>query len=397
MEQVFEKKELCCRCGACKSICPKQAISMEPDGKGFLYPAIDRGLCIDCGLCRKVCPFPQGFVHPQALPSPSVYAAKNRTEQVRMTSSSGGLFVPLSDVVLNRGGVVYGARFDENHRVMHARAQTREERDLFKSSKYVQSDLNEIFRDIAADLKNGKEVLFSGTPCQAAGLQAYLGKRKIDSNSLTVCDFVCLGAPSPRIFEEYKAYMENKFGSKIKDLTFRAKSTSKSTQDMRIAFENGKIYQAATAWEDPYYRMFLNNLILRPSCYECTFTTTKRASDLTLADFWGVEKAFPQFEDKKGVSLALLNTSKGEKLFQAVLPQLEAVNTAIECCVKGNPNLEHPSSCKQPVEQFWKEYETNGFGYLVNRYGVRTAKERVKSALVKGLEKTGLYELIKRK
>lgn len=103
--------------------------------------------------------------------------------------------------------------------------------------------------------------------------------------------------------------------------------------------------------------------------------------------FWGVEKAFPQFEDKKGVSLALLNTSKGEKLFQAVLPQLEAVNTAIECCVKGNPNLEHPSSCKQPVEQFWKEYETNGFGYLVNRYGVRTAKERVKSALVKGLEK----------
>ena len=214
---------------------------------------------------------------------------------------------------------------------------------------------------------------------------------------MTVCDFVCHGAPSPRIFEEYKAYMENKFGSKIKDLTFRAKSTSKSTQDMRIAFENGKIYQAATAWEDPYYRMFLNNLILRPSCYECTFTTTKRASDLTLADFWGVEKPFPQFEDKKGVSLALLNTSKGEKLFQAVLPQLEAVNTAIECCVKGNPNLEHPSSCKQPVEQFWKEYETNGFGYLVNRYGVRTAKERVKSAIVKGLEKTGLYELIKRK
>lgn len=396
MEQVFEKKELCCGCSACKNICPKTAISMRPDEKGFLYPVIDQKLCIDCGLCRKVCPFPQGFVHPDVLPSPSVYAAKNRTEQVRMTSSSGGLFVPLSDLILSRGGVVYGARFDENHRVVHARAKTREERDLFKSSKYVQSDLNGVFQDIAADLKNGIEVLFSGTPCQAAGLQTYLDKRKIDKGSLAVCDFVCHGAPSPLIFEAYQAFMEQKYGSKIKSLTFRAKSTIKSTQDMRIAFENGTVYQAPSAWEDPYYRMFLNNLILRPSCYQCTFTTTKRASDITLADFWGVEKAFPQFADKKGESLALLNTSKGEALFQAVLPQLEVIEPSLEHCVKGNPNLKHPSSCKQPLEQFWDEYESRGFGFVVQKYGRRTAKERVKAIIVKTLEATGLLKHLKK-
>lgn len=397
MEQVFDKKGLCCGCSACKNICPKAAISMEQDRKGFLYPAIDQNLCIDCGLCRKVCPFPQGYVHPDVLPSPAVYAAKNRAEQVRMTSSSGGLFVPLSDAVLNRGGVVYGARFDEKHRVVHARAHTPEERDLFKSSKYVQSDLNGIFRDVATDLKNGNEVLFTGTPCQAAGLQTYLERSKIDRSRLLICDFVCHGTPSPRIFEEYKAYMEKKFGSKIENMTFRAKSTKKSTQDMRISFENGAVYQASSAWSDPYYRLFLGNLILRPSCYECTFTTAKRASDLTLADFWGVEKAFPQFEDKKGVSLALLNTSKGEALFQEILPQLEAAGTSLECCVKDNPNLKHPSSCTQPIEQFWTEYETNGFNYLVKRYGTPTAKERVKAVLVKGLKKTGLYAVIKRK
>lgn len=396
MEQVFEKKALCCGCSACKNICPKTAISMRPDEKGFLYPVIDQKLCIDCGLCRKVCPFPQGFVHPDALASPSVYAAKNRTEQVRMTSSSGGLFVPLSDLILSRGGVVYGARFDENHCVVHARAKTREERDLFKSSKYVQSDLNGVFRDIAADLNNGIEVLFSGTPCQAAGLQTYLEKRKIDKGSLAVCDFVCHGAPSPLIFEAYKSFMEQKYGSKIKSLTFRAKSTSKSTQDMRISFENGTVYQAPSAWEDPYYRMFLNNLILRPSCYQCTFTTTKRASDITLADFWGVEKPFPQFADKKGVSLALLNTSKGEALFQAILPQLETVKPPLESCVKGNPNLEHPSACKQPLEQFWDEYESRGFGFVVQKYGRRTANEQVKAIIVKTLEATGLLKHLKK-
>lgn len=396
MERVFEKKELCCGCSACKNVCPKGAISMGPDEKGFLYPEINQSLCIDCGLCKEVCPFPAGYVHPDVLPSPVVYAAKNRAEQVRMTSSSGGLFVPLSDIILSRGGVVYGARFDENHRVIHSRARTGEERDLFKSSKYVQSDLNGIFRDVAADLKDGKVVLFSGMPCQSAGLQSYLDKRKIGRECLVVCDFVCHGAPSPLIFEEYKAYMEKKTGSRIKDLTFRAKSTKKSTQDMRISFENGAAYQAPSAWEDPYYRMFLNNLILRPSCYQCTFTKTKRASDITLADFWGVEKAFPQFEDKKGVSLALLNTSKGKKLFEAVMPQLEVISPPLERCIEKNPNLRRPSSAKQPPEQFWNEYKEQGFDFVVQRYGRRTAKERVKALIYKTLENTGLLQYIKK-
>lgn len=365
---------------------------MKPDEKGFLYPVIDQELCIDCGMCRAVCTFPQGYVHPDHLPQPELYAAKNKSPQVRKTSSSGGVFVPLSDVILKRGGVVYGARFDKDCRVMHARAQTPEERDAFKSSKYVQSDLKDTFSNVAADLKAGRDVLFSGSPCQCAGLQAYLGKKKIHTEKLFLCDFVCHGTPSPLLFEEYKAFMEKKYGSRIRSLTFRAKSTEKSTQDMKIIFENGTVYNPSVSLKDPYYRMFLNNLSLRDSCYQCTFTTTKRASDITLADFWGVEKSFPQFADKKGESLALLNTPKGKTLFAQIESRLETVTPELAACVQSNPNLCRPSSAKSSTEAFWHEYAQRGYPSLVKRYGKWTLKD----SLADLLDKTGLLEIIKK-
>lgn len=392
MERVYKEKNLCCGCSACGNICPKSAITMNPDEKGFLYPVIDQSLCIDCGMCRAVCTFPQGYVHKDNLPEPELYAAKNKSSEVRRTSSSGGLFVPLSDVILNMGGVVYGARFDENHRVMHARAQTPQERDAFKSSKYVQSDLKDIFSKVAADLKAGVAVLFSGSPCQCAGLQAYLEKKKSNMERLYLCDFVCHGTPSPLLFEEYKSFMEKKYGSRIKSLTFRAKSTEKSTQDMKIVFENGKVYNPAVSLKDPYYRMFLNNLSLRPSCYQCTFTTTKRASDITLADFWGVEKSFPQFADKKGESLALLNTPKGENLFGQIAGCLETVRPSLEDCAQNNPNLCRPSSPKASTEAFWREYGEQGYASLVKHYGKWTVKDSVADFL----DKTGLLGIIKK-
>lgn len=392
MEQVYKEKNLCCGCSACGNICPKSAIVMKPDEKGFLYPEIDQALCIDCGMCRDVCTFPQGYIHKDNLPGPELYAAKNNSPEVRRTSSSGGVFTPLSDVILNMGGIIYGARFDENFRVIHARAQTPVERDAFKSSKYVQSDLKNVFSGVAQDLKAGRPVMFSGSPCQCAGLQKYLEKKKINTDRLYLCDFVCHGTPSPLLFEEYKAFMENKYGARIKTLTFRAKSTKQSTQDMRIVFKNGKVYNPAVSLKDPYYRMFLNNLSLRPSCYQCTFSTTKRASDITLADFWGVEKSFPQFADKKGESLALLNTPKGKALFGQIAGRLETVKPDLDACAQSNPNLRRPSAPKSPTEAFWREYSEHGYSALVGRYGKWTLKD----SLADLLDKTGLLKLIKK-
>ena len=214
-------KAKCCGCTACASACPHDAITMRPDALGFLYPVVDETKCTDCGLCEKVCSFHENYDKSLNLPEPLVYAARHKDMREVETSRSGAAFIAISDWILNQGGVVYGAGYADHFRVVHKRATTRKERDEFKGSKYVQSDLNTVFRQVKKDLKDGLLVLFSGTPCQTSGLSSYIGKRLREN--LYLVDIVCHGVPGPNLWRDYLAYLEEKQGDRICWVNFRDK------------------------------------------------------------------------------------------------------------------------------------------------------------------------------
>lgn len=238
MIRIKDPKE-CCGCTACASICSHNAISMEPDALGFLYPKINESLCVECGLCEKVCQFNDNYDRSLNLPQPTAYAARHKDIGEVMKSRSGAAFVAISDYILEQGGIVYGAGYKDHFRVAHKRATTKEERDEFRGSKYVQSDLSGVFRQVKEDLKNGLTVLFSGTPCQTAGLNSYIGK-KLRKN-LILLDIVCHGVPGPYIWRDYLAYLEKKHNSKIIYVNFRDKEKyGWKAHKETFKYENGR-------------------------------------------------------------------------------------------------------------------------------------------------------------
>ena len=304
-------KHKCCGCTACVNVCPKNCISMSADREGFLYPVVDFVKCIDCGLCEQVCPVLRPVKNET---EPLVYAAVNNDESVRLQSSSGGIFTLLAESVLDRGGIVFGACFDQNWNVVHDYTETKEGLAKFRGSKYVQSHVGNCFIQVKTFLDSGREVLFSGTPCQVAGLKNYL--RKPYSNLFTV-DLVCHGVPSPEVWKKYlqetvsRAYGIKKkkvvnFGDYISDISFRAKDKGWKNFTVKIIFRNGKI-EMMPFFENPYMKAFLSNLSLRPSCYACPVKLHHVQSDISLADFWGVNEINPELDDDKGCGLVLIN------------------------------------------------------------------------------------------
>lgn len=305
MIQIKDKSD-CCGCTACASICPKDAMTMEPDTLGFKYPKVDLSKCIDCGLCEKVCAFNDSYDKSLNLKEPEIYAVRHKDMHEIETSRSGAAFIAISDFVLENGGIVYGVGYKEHFKVTHKRATTKWERNEFKGSKYVQSDLDGIFRQVKEDLKQGNTVLFSGTPCQTAGLNSYIGK-KLREN-LVLVDIVCHGVPSPYIWRDYLAYVENKYKSKVVKVDFRDKSRiGWSGHIESFVFDNGNKIESKI-----YTDLFYQHIMLRPSCGYCHYTNFNRPSDFTIADYWGWERINPNFnKDDKGVSLVLINTRKG--------------------------------------------------------------------------------------
>ena len=353
MIQITNKAD-CCGCTACASVCAHHAISMEPDALGFLYPKVDTKKCTNCGLCEKVCAFHANYDKSLNLPEPQIYAARHKDMHEIETSRSGAAFIAISDYVLEQGGVVYGSGYTDHFRVVHKRATNKKERDEFKGSKYVQSDLMDIFPKVKEDLKQGLMVLFSGTPCQTAGLASYIGKKLREK--LILVDIVCHGVPAPYVWRDYLTYIEKKYKQKIIKVNFRDKS--------RIGW-NGHIesfiFQNGSKKEFNAYRiLYYQHLMLRPSCGKCHYTNFNRPSDFTIADYWGWEKLSKTFNaDNKGCSLIIINTSKGQYLFDKSKNRLNLIKTTKELCIQ--PNLIKPSSIDPKSVIFEEKYIKYGF------------------------------------
>ena len=388
----FASESDCCGCGACRNICPRNAIAMRPDEKGFLYPHVNQALCTGCGICHDVCPMGQRTPENKTA-IPEFYAVKHRSDQIRMQSSSGGIFTALSDWILELGGSVYGAAFDDTFRVCHKRAVTKEERDEFRGSKYLQSDIGVVFTEVKKDLKNGLPVLFSGTPCQAAGLSRYLCITKTDASGLYLCDLICHGTPSPTIWKDYIAFLTARYPSKVAHYTFRDKENGWRGYQISVAFQDGTVVKNRRD-VCSYAVLFSMDIDLRPSCYQCPFASLHRPSDITIGDFWGIENSMPEFEDAKGVSLVLTSTPKGRLLLQSVQDRLDVRSVRPEQGMQWN--LEKPSVASPKTDAFWAEYQAHGFEYVVRKYAEGGVRGKIKSGVKRALKCLGLYDAAKR-
>lgn len=378
--KIFDVDNNCCGCTACMTVCKQKAISMKTDDKGFLYPEIDKSKCVNCGLCVKTCAFQKGYITPDNFDVPLVYAVKHKDYNERKTSRSGGMFAALVDWILSKNGVVYGAGYGEDFYVLHKRAETKSDSFEFKGSKYVQSDINNVFSQVIDDLINDKYVLFSGTPCQTAGLYSCL--KNVNTDRLYVCDIVCHGTPSPYIWRDYLKYYMDKYKSNIESVDFRNKKYGWNTHIESLCFKNGKKVSS-----EIFTKLFYQHIMLRPSCGNCKYTNTRRPSDITLADFWGIDKAVPGFNDNKGVSLVFINTLKGQSVFNDINDNLDYRISKLEDCMQHN--MKEPSKFSDKTDEFWNDYKSKGFEFVVNKYVDMSLKGKIKFRIKL------LYKLIK--
>ena len=306
-------KSLCSGCTACVCACPAQCIVMRRDREGFDYPMANPDLCLKCGLCERICPVlnAQEKVEPVAA-----YAARNK---YRLDgSSSGGVFPLIAEKFVEDGGEVCGAEYEKYCKVVHSLAENIEDVERFYGSKYSQSELYSIYDDIRSELEDGRKVLFSGTPCQVAGLKAYLRK---DYAGLYTVDIACHGVPSPGLWDRYRTALEDKYQSRLMRVDFRDKSQSWRHYNIRYVFVHAGTV-SVPRMKDPYLALFLQDMTLRPSCYECRFRNGSSGSDLTLADLWSVEQSCPQMNNDRGASGVLINTDKGRELFEGIVEDL---------------------------------------------------------------------------
>lgn len=345
MINILDKSQ-CCGCEACVQVCPKQCISFVEDEEGFFYPSVNTDLCINCCLCEKVCPIINQKNKKEPL---KVFAAKNKNEQDLLLSSSGGLFLVLANRIVKEGGVVFGARFDEQWNVVHSYSESEDGIRAFMGAKYVQSRIGSSYMEVRDFLLKGRKVLFTGTSCQIAGLKRFLQR---DYENLLTIDVICHGVPSPKVWQRYLTEIQSVVSKankgSIKSISFRDKRINWKNYSFTLYFTEAPtdrnpptVSFAHIHREDPYMRLFLSNLILRPSCYKCPAKQGKSLSDLTIADFWGIERFYPDFDDKRGVGLLMVNSEKGKHAMEldedAMLMKEVSLSEATAC----NPSYNH--------------------------------------------------------
>lgn len=349
-------KNDCCGCTACASLCPKDAIDMKCDEEGFLYPQIVSEKCIDCGICNQVCAF-RKVSQGKSIEADSVssYVVKHNNNEVLFDSTSGGMFTALSDEIFRVGGVVYGAVFNDAFEVQHIRAESKIDRDRMRGSKYVQSDLREIFKCAEKDLKEGRQVLFTGTACQVDGLKSFLGGKY---NNILFCDLICFGVSSPYIWKEYCRNLQKRYG-KLKEYNFRPKNWGYNSSKTQAVFESDK--KLSNFNIGLYKELYYSRLIMRPSCYSCPYTNLNRISDITIGDCRQAEKLFPEFGNG-GASLVLVNTNKGASMLERISENLTIRSVDINRVLQ--EPLKNPCDSDHRRDYFWQ---------LCHGYGVKKA------------------------
>ena len=355
----------CCGCAACVDTCPQKCISMRKMQDGFMYPVIDGSVCNNCGLCAKKCPSLSPSIN---MPQATVFAVYAKSIAQRDSGSSGGVFGILAEFVLNEGGKVWGAAFDEKLHLIHKCALHEKELAPLLKSKYIQSDLSGVYRQVLQDLKIGRFTLFCGTPCQCNALKNYVGSH---TDKLLLVDFVCHGVPSQDLFDKTIDWYEKKYKVKVTSFTFRYKGKGvKHPQSYMCMHEGDTKPHIGLHYQFPYYFGFQKYITLRPSCYSCKWATLSRSGDITLGDFWGIEKYNKSLHSSEGVSMVIANTQRGRAIFDSLLNtgQLICEEVPVDYAVSNNGCLSAPSKLKTEREDFFIDMQSLSFDDVVNKY-----------------------------
>lgn len=358
----------CSSCGACANVCSHGAITMQLDKEGFYRPVVDSTKCVKCGLCEKTCPWENEVLNPNgSTNAPKTVAAYALDEEIRLQSSSGGIFTVLAEKILDDGGVVVGVAQLSSTRFGHIVMDNKADLAKLRGSRYVQADVGSIYRDVRTMLRTGRKVLFSGTPCQIAGLYSVLEKKTFDN--LWTVDVVCHGTPSVKVFEKYVEELSSVQNSSLELTEFRDKSTGWKSYSISQWFDNGKKVSAPYE-QSSYMRLFFNRVSQNKSCSDCKYRKLPRIADITLGDYWGVANYHPEMDDDKGTSVVLLNTNHGEKFFAKVLKSIKQCNSTLEKAIEGNPCIVHTSKEHFRRSEFFDDLDSLSMDELVEKYCV---------------------------
>lgn len=353
---MIDKVENCCGCRSCYNICLHSAIQMKPDNEGFFYPIIDKNKCVNCGQCKKSCPV---INQPKNNTLNKAFACYSVDFDKRMRSCSGAVFALLSEKVLNSDGVIYGAAFNNDCQVHHICVSDSEGLEKLKGSKYIQSDIGFTYLNAQRSLKSGKLVLFSGTPCQIAGLKQYLKK---DYENLFCIDLICHGVPSPMIWEKYLNEISPEHT--IVNMSFRNKENGIKNKTLDYTLDNGDVIKEKYE-ESDYIKGFIQNMYLRPSCYSCKFKGFDRCSDITIGDFWGLKNYYPNFGDDYGVSAVITHSNKGLEFFESLKDDLCLIEVEPNQVATYNESLLEPAKMNPRRNELFERMSTESIHSIV--------------------------------
>lgn len=390
IDRLIDNKSQCSGCYACFNVCPQRCVFMQEDAEGFVYPKVDYSSCISCEKCINVCPSLH-FVDSTDDFEISAYACYNKDEFTRKASSSGGVFSHLAMQTLSQDGVVFGVTFDEKNEAIYYCVDRSTDLYKIQGSKYVQSIVGYEYNHAKHYLERGKKVLFSGLPCQIVALERCIGKKP---DNLLCVDFICQGVPSPLVWRKYlERRMEKSRGNRVvTHINFRSKKKGWNKYSMNIQYLGRKQY-IKDKYHDPYIGAYTNYLSIRPSCYSCLFKGRKRSSDITLGDFWGVQKIAPSMYDNKGTSLVIINSQKGKHFFEQNVDQLICEEVDMNLAVASNPMYYKSVPRNEKRNVFFVDLMKHNFDKAVKKNTKSLMGDRLRQMILlikSGIDKWGM-------